>query len=112
VFSKALNAETGGGYSAGCNFPLHWSSLYDDEDIFGDGKPPVRRGLPAGVTPRQLSGSLPVSEVINNRVLGDPWFKHFDKAHIDRYIEAVHKVAANIDALKNYKGEAAFAFWS
>lgn len=112
VFSKALNAETGGGYSAGCNFPLHWSSLYDDEDIFGDGKPPVRRGLPAGVTPRQLSGKLPVSEDVNNRVLGDPWFKHFDKAHIDRYIEAVHKVAANVDALRNYKGEAAFAFWS
>ena len=112
VFAKALNAETGGGFTAGCNFPLHWSSVYDDEDIFGDGKPPVRRGLPEGVTPRKLAGSLPVSEDINNRVLGDPWFKHFDKDLIDRYIEAVHKVAANANALKGYKGEAKFAYWS
>lgn len=112
VFSLALNAETGGGFSAGCNFPLHWSSVYDDEDIFGDGKPPVRRGLPAGVTPKQLSGSLPVSDGINNRVIGDPWFKRFDKAVIDRYVEAVHKVAANAAQLKDYKGKAKFAYWS
>lgn len=111
VFAKALNAETGGGFSAGCNFPLHWSSVYDDEDIFGDGKPPVRRGLPAGVTPKQLSGSLPVSDGINNRVIGDPWFKHFDKAVIDKYVEAVHKVVANVSQLKGYKGEANFAYW-
>ena len=112
VFSKALNAETGGGFSAGCNFPLHWSSVYDDEDIFGDGKPPVRRFLPAGVTPKQLTGKLPVSDDINNRVIGDPWFRHFDKAVIDKYVEAVHKVAANVDQLKNYKGEAKFAYWA
>ena len=112
VFSMALNAETGGGFSAGCNFPLHWSSVYDDEDIFGDGKPPVRRGLPAGVTPKQLSGSLPVSDDINNRVIGDPWFKRFDKAVIDKYVEAVHKVAANAAQLKGYKGTAKFAYWS
>ena len=112
VFALALNAETCGGFSAGCNFPLHWSSVYDDEDIFGDGKPPVRRGLPAGVTPKQLSGSLPVSDGINNRVIGDPWFKRFDKAVIDRYVEAVHKVAANAAQLKGYKGTAKFAYWS
>lgn len=113
VFAAALTAEVGNGaYSAGCNFPLHWSSLYDDEDIFGDGKPPVRRGLPAGVTPKQLTGKLPVSDNVNYHVIGDPWFKHFDKALIDRYIEAVHKVAANADALKGYKKKAGFAFWS
>ena len=71
----------------------------------------MRRGLPAGVTPKQLSGSLPVSDGINNRVIGDPWFKHFDKAVIDKYVEAVHKVAANVSQLKGYKGEANFAYW-
>ena len=112
VFALALNAETGGGFSAGCNFPLHWSSVYDDEDIFGDGRPPVRRGLPAGVTPKQLSGSLPVSDGINSRVIGDPWFRRFDRAVIDRFAEAVHKVAANAAQLKDYKGKSKFAFWS
>ena len=112
VFAKALNAETGGQFSAGCNFPLHWSSVYDDEDIFGDGKPPCRRSLPAGVTPKQLTGTLPVADDINNRVMGDPWFKHLDKPVIERFAEAVHKVAANVSALKDYPGERKFAYWS
>ena len=72
----------------------------------------MRRGLPDGVTPKQLTGKLPVADDVNNRVIGDPWFKRFDKAIIDKYVEAVHKVAANVDQLKNYKGEAKFAFWS
>ena len=69
--------------------------VYDDEDIFGDGKPPVRRGLPAGVTPKQLSGKLPVSDDVNNRVIGDPWFKHFDKKWIEAYAAAMKKVIDN-----------------
>ena len=112
VFAAALNAETGTGYSAGCNFPLHWSSVFDDEDIFGNGQPPSRRFLPDGVTPKKLAGELPNADWVNPHCLGDPWFKHFDPALIDRYIEAVHKVAAGIAQLKDYKGEAGWAFWS
>ena len=69
-------------------------------------------GLPPGVTPKQLTGNLPVSDDINNRLIGDPWCKHFDKPVIDRYVEAVHKVAANVSQLKDYKGKARFAYWS
>ena len=112
VFAAALNGETGTGYSAGCNFPLHWSSVFDDEDIFGNGQPPSRRFLPDGVTPKKLAGDLPNADWVNPHCLGDPWFKHFDPALIDRYIEAVHKVAAGIAQLKDYKGEVGWAFWS
>ena len=100
TFARALNAEVGlSRFGARCNFPLHTSSIFDDEDIFGNGKPTSRRNLPAGVSPKALSGKLPVAEVANDHVIVDPWFKHFDTPKIDRYIEAVHKVAANVDAL-------------
>lgn len=113
AFAAALNAETGSGeFTAGCNFPLHWSSVFDDEDIFGNGLPPSRRFLPDGVTPKKLAGALPNAEWVNPHCLGDPWFRRFDKPVIDRYIEAVHKVAANVSSLKDYKGKSGWAFWS
>lgn len=109
VFAQALIAETTKkGYSAGCNFPLHWSTLYDNEDIFGDGKPPCRRG---GQDPKKLWGKLPVSEATNAHCIGVPWFRYFDKAVIDRYIEATHKVYANKAALKKFSGQAPWAYW-
>ena len=103
TFVQALNKETRvGKYSAGCNFPLHTSSIFDDEDIFGNGKPTSRRNI-GGISPKALTGSLPVAESVLPRVIGDPSFKHFDTAKIDRYIEAVHKVAANVDALLDWE---------
>jgi len=95
TFCDALNAETGGGFSFGCNMPLHLSSVFFDVDVYGHGKPTSRVFLPDGVDPRALSGELPNAEKINGMILGEPWFKHCDPARIDPYVEAVHKVAAN-----------------
>ena len=104
TFVRALNSEVGANrFDEGCNFPLHRSSIFDDEDIFGNGRPPSRRFLPANVSPAAETGRLPVAESVLPRVMGDPSFKHFDKPKIDRYIEAVHKVAANIDALREWE---------
>ena len=107
TFVNALNSEVGSSrFGTGCNFPLHLSSIFDDEDIFGNGRPPSRRFLPANVSPKAITGKLPVAESVLPRVIGEPWFKHFDKPKIDRYIEAVHKVAANIDALREWERKA------
>ena len=106
VFAKALCAEAPG-FSSGCNFPLHKSEVFYTTDIFGHGRPTARLYLPPEVDPRQLTGELPVSSVINQRVLGEPWFKHFDTQIIDRYIEAVHKVAENYRELLAEKTEEA-----
>ena len=84
TFCDALNAETGGQFSFGCNMPLHLSSVFFDVETYGHGK-----------HDRALSGDLPVAEKINGMLLGEPWFKHYDTAKIDMYIEAVRKVAAN-----------------
>jgi dTDP-4-amino-4,6-dideoxygalactose transaminase len=99
TFSDALNAETRGDFSFGCNMPLHLSSVFFDVDIYGHGRPTARAFLPEGVDIRAESGSLPVADSINGRVLGEPWFKTCDPAKIDPYIEAVRKVAANFEEL-------------
>lgn len=98
TFAQALSAEAPG-FGAGCNFPLHLSSVFYDIDIYGHGKPTAQYFLPKGVKARDLTGELPVSMGINSKVLAEPWFKHFDTAIIDKYIEAVHKVADNYKEL-------------
>ena len=99
TFCAALNAEVGGGFSFGCNMPLHLSSVFFDEDIYGHGKPTARAFMPEDVDLRAESGSLPNADRVNGRVMGEPWFKHCDPARIDPYIEAVHKVAAHAEEL-------------
>ena len=93
TFCDALNAETGGGFSFGCNMPLHLSSVFFDVDVYGHGKPTARAFLPDGVSPRALTGELPNAEKVNGHILGEPWFKHCDPMRIDPYVEAVRKVA-------------------
>ena len=80
AFCDALNAEVGGQFTAGCNVPLHLSSLFD--------------------ATKDITGELPNADLVNSRVLGEPWFKHCEPAKIDPYIEAVHKVAAQAGELK------------
>lgn len=94
VFARALSKEAPG-FCAGCNFPLHRSEVFYTADLFGHGRPTASLYLPAGVDPKKLTGALPVASKINSLLLGEPWFKHFDRPIIDRYIEAVHKVAEN-----------------
>ena len=100
TFCEALNAEACGGFSFGCNMPLHFSSVFFDIDIYGHGRPTASAFLPDGVDLRAETGVLPNAERVNMRVLGEPWFKHDDHAKIDPYIEAVRKVAANVGELQ------------
>lgn len=114
VFTKALNCEVGGGntpngtdsYESGCNFPLHLSSVFYDVDIYGYGKPAARFFRKDDLNPKDLTGTLPVAEGINAKLLGEPWFKHFDKPLIDKYIEAMHKVADNYQELLSINSDA------
>jgi len=99
TFCDALNAEVGGGFSFGCNMPLHLSSVFFDVDVYGHGKPTAQAFMPAGVDLRQETGALPNAEKVNGHILGEPWFKHCDPARIDPYVEAVHKVAAQATEL-------------
>ena len=95
IFAKALNAEVGNVFFPNGNFPLHKSELFYTTDIYGHGKPTASCFLPAGVDPRELTGDLPVASTINQRMIGEPPFKKFNKELIDLYVDAVYKVVEN-----------------
>lgn len=95
-FVAAVNAE-GGHCSVGCNAPLHLHSLFNDADIYNEGK--STRNAHSDRDLRQLSGSLPVTEAANSRTFGIPWFKKFRPEQIAEYAAAIRKVVENYEEL-------------
>jgi dTDP-4-amino-4,6-dideoxygalactose transaminase len=106
-FCEAVRAE-GVGCHPGCNRPLHLHPLFNTCDVYGDGKPTrvahSRRDL------RQGPGSLPVTEILNQRVYSVPWFKHDRPAIIAEHAAAFRRVAENYrELLPGDPGDAAGA---
>ena len=77
TFAKALSAEVGGGVLPGGYMPLHVSSLFG-----------------------RKQGPFPVADRINQWMIGDLWFKHFDKAALDLHATAFRKVVEHWKDLK------------
>ncbi|MFQ6048674.1 MAG: DegT/DnrJ/EryC1/StrS family aminotransferase [Phycisphaerae bacterium] len=102
LFIEAVNAE-GGRSGRGCNFPLHLHPVFNDADVYGDGKPTRIAFSDRDV--RQPPGSLPVSEALAERCFGVPWFKHDRAESIARYAAAYRKVALQADKLLKNRGE-------
>lgn len=97
VFSDAMRAE---GFASGprtTNLPLHLMEVFHSADIFRQGKPTVLAFGQRDV--RQGEGTLPVSEGIQNRVVGIPWFKHDWPEEIARHAAAFAKVARHAESL-------------
>ena len=95
-FVEAVRAE-GGRSRRGINFPLHLHPLFNDADVYGDGKP--TRTAFSDRDLRQPPGSLPVAEGAAERTFGIPWFKHDRPGLIERYAAAYRKVALQADKL-------------
>ena len=91
-FAEAVRAE-GSVASPGCNRPLHPHPVFNGMDIYGHGRPTRLAHLPKGVDIRQPAGSLPITEGINQRVIGLPWFKHDRPGIIRQHAAAFRKVA-------------------
>ncbi len=89
-FCEAVRAEGVQACIPGLNAPLHTHPYFHEADIFHQGQPTARAFGQRDV--RQRSGTLPTSERLHERVLGIPWFKHDDRARIERYAEAYRKV--------------------
>lgn len=98
-YCEAVQAELNG-YSVkpGANFPLHLHPVFNDIDIYNDGKPTRIAFTDRDV--RQPAGSLPVAESIDEISLSIPWFKHDDAEVIERFAAAYRKVALQADKLK------------
>lgn len=95
-FAQAVRAE-GSICNPGCNLPLHTHPLFNTADVYGHGKPTRIANSDRDV--RQPKGSLSVSEGINRRVYGVPWFKHYRPEIIEEHAEAYRKVAMNYKEL-------------
>lgn len=94
-FAEAVRAE-GGICSPGCNFALHQHPVLNEADIYGDGKP---TRIAHGEDVRQPTGSLPVTERMQEWVYNIPWFKHYRPECIEEHAAAYRKVAENADQL-------------
>jgi len=97
-FCQALAAE-GVPTRAGCNKALHLHPVFEELDIYGDGKPTRVANLPDGVTISQPKGTFPVAEGIQERVFGVPWFKKYRPELIQEYADAIKKVVSRHDEL-------------
>jgi dTDP-4-amino-4,6-dideoxygalactose transaminase len=95
-FLDAVIAEGGRSGRAG-NFPLHLHPVFNEADVYNDGKP--TRIAFSDRDLRQRAGSLPVSEKINNYLFGLPYFKHDRPELIEQYATAFRKVATQADKL-------------
>jgi dTDP-4-amino-4,6-dideoxygalactose transaminase len=103
-YCEAVRAEGAEIAAPGCNRPLHLHALFNDCDVYGDGRP--TRIAHAGRDLRQPPGSLPVTERMPGRIIWIPWFKRFRPKVIDEYIEAYRKPAlAHNELLAGDKGD-------
>jgi perosamine synthetase len=97
-FCEAAKAE-GAPCSPGCNLALHLHPVFNTIDVYHQGKPTRIANSPPSVDVRQVTGSLPVSEGIQERVFSIPWFKHYRPEIIEEYAQAFRKVSENYEEL-------------
>ena len=95
-FIEAVAAE-GGRCGRGINAPLHVHPVFNEADIYGDGKP--TRIAFSDHDMRQPAGSLPIAEGIAERTYGIPYFKYYQPEEIERYAAAFRKVALQAEKL-------------
>ena len=93
-FCEAVKME-GSQAFPGCNKPLHTHSIFNTYDVYGHGKSTRIANLPDGIKIDQIQKPLNVSETINDRIIGLPWFKLFNRDLVDSHIAAFQKVAEN-----------------
>lgn len=96
-FCEAVRAEGVPECGPGANKPLHLHPLFNTVDVYGHGKP--TRVAHVSADDLEPKGSLPVSEKIGAFVYSIPWFKHYRRDIIDRYVDAFRKVAENHEEL-------------
>lgn len=95
-FCEALQAE-GVGVGPGCNLALHTHPVYNNADIYNDGKPTRIAFEDKDI--REMDNDLEVAENIGKRTFSLPWFKHYRPEIIEQYANAFKKVCANYQEL-------------
>lgn len=96
-FIEAVNAE-GGRVGPGLNFQLHLHPVFNQADVYHDGRP--TRIAFSDRDLRQPIGELPVTEGLAERVVGVPAFRRDLPEQIAQFAAAFHKVALQADRLR------------
>lgn len=86
AFSRALLSEGIVNCRPGTNFPLYLHPLFYSIDVYGEGRPTSRVAQQTG---------FPICDSIHRQVLKVPWFKKYQPAIIDRFVEVYRKVSEN-----------------
>ena len=95
-FCEALMAE--GVYAEpGCNAALHSHALFQNCDVFGDGKP--TRIANADYDVRKMDTDLQNAEITGAHTYCVPWFKHYWPEVIEQYANAYRKVCTHYKEL-------------
>lgn len=94
-FAEAIRAETNNYYYAGGNFCLHTHNFFKTFDFMGVGKPSRIAYNDRDV--RELDDACKPSEDVN--IFNTMCFVKFDKEWIDKYVQAIKKVADNYQEL-------------
>lgn len=94
-FCEAVRAEGVDCCWEGGNYCLHTHAFFKDFDLFNAGKP-TRVAFNEHDVREGDASCRPSEEILCFQV---PWFKHFDKEWIERYVNAFRKVAAGYKEL-------------
>jgi len=97
-FCEAVRAE-GSICNPGCNKPMHLHPLFTEMDVYGHGRPTRIAHVGESAKIERYVERLPVTEGINGRVFGSPWFKHNRPEIIQEHANACRKVAENYQSL-------------
>jgi len=93
---EAISAE-GSPTSAGTYYCHHLHPLWNELDVYGDGKPTSIAF--ASRDTRLGPGSLPIAENINDRLISAPRFSVNMPKIVDQHAEAFRKVLSNLDQI-------------
>ena len=95
-FIEAVQAE-GSRCGGMVDWPLHLHPVFNDADIYHDGKPTRIAFSDRDV--RQGPGTLPVAEGLRRKCLAVPWFKHDVPEMVELHAAAYRKVALQASSL-------------
>jgi dTDP-4-amino-4,6-dideoxygalactose transaminase len=98
-FCQAVRAEGFGECAPGCNRALHTHPIFQNLDVYGDGKPTILANARSDVDVRPDRKTLPVSDSVQTRVFKIPWFRRFIREDIERFAFAFKKVSENFELL-------------
>ncbi len=109
VIAEALRAEGVSDAVAG-GYPCHHLLPFWNEcDVYGDGQPTRIAFTDRDV--RQGPGDCPQAERIAAHLVSVPRMVRYDEPHVDRLIEAYHRVLTHLDQLEGLTSQDAITRW-